>query len=142
MLFGVCTFGICTYADSVGSLWYDEAVRRRAFPLTVGQSSESELVSSSLPPITSRSPSHHMTVSKFIAIRNTVHPGCGIHRMQYAACDSQPSNVSRAGVPISVYITYIIVMLVAAALALFALCRIIDITCGIDAAISEWNEKH
>lgn len=61
--------------------------------------------------------------------------------MQCAACDSQERQRFVRRGPILVCITYITVMLAAAALALFALHRRINVTCGTGAVISEWNKK-
>lgn len=132
-------FGICTYAVYVGSLWYYEATGRQAFPLAsgaiIGVGAGAVFITSGYIQVAYSSDGNK---GKFIAIQNTLQAAGSI------ACSVLPvilnrDNVSRAGVPVPVYITYITVMLAAAALALFALRRPNEVTCGTGAAISEWK---
>jgi hypothetical protein len=134
-------FGICTYAVYVGSLWYYEATGRQAFPLAagavVGVGAGAVFITSGYIQVAYSSDGNK---GKFIAIQNTLQATGSI------ACSILPvilnrDNVSRSGVPVPVYITYITVMLAAAALALFALRRPNEVTCDTGAAISDLNEK-
>lgn len=134
-------FGICTYAVYVGSLWYYEATGRQEFPLAagaiVGVGAGAVFITSGYIQVAYSSDENK---GKFIAIQNTLQATGSI------ACSILPvilnrNNLSRAGVPLPVYITYITVMLAAAALALLALRRPNEVTCGNGAAISGWNEK-
>lgn len=134
-------FGICTYAVYVGSLWYYEATGAQSFPLAAGAvicvGAGAVFITSGYIQVAYSSDGNK---GKFIAVQNTLQATGSI------ACSILPvilnrDNVSRAGVPIPVYITYITVMLAAAALALFALRRPNEVTCDSGAAISDWNEK-
>lgn len=133
--------GICTYAVYVASLWYYEATGQQAFPLAagaiIGVGAGAVFITSGYIQVAYSSDGNK---GRFIAVQNTLQAAGSI------ACSILPvilnrDNVERAGVPMPVYITYISLMLAAAALALLALRRPNEVTYSDGAAISELKGK-
>lgn len=129
--------GICTYAVYVASLWYYEATGQQAFTLAagaiIGVGAGAVFITSGYIQVAYSSDGNK---GRFIAVQNTLQAAGSI------ACSILPvilnrDNVERAGVSMPVYITYISLMLAAAALALLALRQPNEVTYGDGAAISE-----